>query len=97
MATVRGYIEAPAEAFRARGVAEAENLALKLAISRLRYGFGLADFLLFDLVNRPQSTWRDYVRQHHVNQLHDILNPPLPNLARDKVLTLERAAAGGVS
>jgi len=97
MATVREYIEAPAEAFRAQGVAEAESLALKLAISRLRYGFGLADFLLFDLVNRPQSTWRDYVRQHHVNKLHDILNPPLPNLARDKVLTLERAAARGVS
>lgn len=56
--------------------ARAPEIIGKLIDARLRYDLGPVDFFLYDLVNRPRSTWRDYLREHpHNNRMLRILHP----------------------
>lgn len=90
---LRRFAAFSAEALKARGPRRAAALTARLAMGRLRFGFGMDEFLLFDLANRPSSDWADYVREEsHNAAMLRVLHPPPARIARDKVLSLERTA-----
>jgi len=95
---LRRLAEFSAEALEAGGPRVAAALTARLAMGRLRFGFGMDEFLLFDLPNRSSSDWADYIREesHNATMLR-ILHPPPARIARDKVLSLERMAAKGLA
>jgi hypothetical protein len=76
----------------------APEIVGKVLDARLRYDFGPVDFFLNDLINRPRSTWRDYLReQPHNAEMLRILHPADASIiARDKVLAAERCQANAI-
>jgi hypothetical protein len=65
------------------------STALKLLISRLRYGIGPHFFLLFRLYERPMTEWRTFVLDTESNPCLRQMNKSGYSLARDKVIFVE--------
>jgi hypothetical protein len=75
------------------------GIMAKVIDGRLRHHIGPIDFLLYDLINRPRATWRDYLREHpHNDRMLRILHPfDVEFVVRDKLLSSERFAEHGVA
>lgn len=91
LATLRTYAAIGREAFECEGL-RAPEIVGKVIDARLRFDLGPVDFSLYDLMNRPRATWRDYLREYpHNNRMLRILHPSeIEFVARDKVLAAER-------
>lgn len=74
------------------------EILLKVIEARLHHDLGAVDFLLYDLINRPRATWRDYLREHpHNDRMLRILHPfDIEFVVRDKLLAAERFVERGV-
>ena len=96
-AVVGDYARITREAFAYEALRTPEILG-KTLDARLRYNLGPVDFFLYDLMNRPRSTWREYLREHpHNDKMLRILHPfDVEFVVRDKVLASERFVAHGV-
>src|SRR5687768_727081 len=91
LAALRTYAAVGREAFECEGL-RAPEIVGKVIDARLRFDLGPIDFSLYDLMNRPRATWRDYLREHpHNYRMLRILHPSeIEFVARDKVLAAER-------
>jgi hypothetical protein len=95
---LRRFAEFAVESCATHGLRGTATLMTRMAIGRARLGFGLDEFLVFDLANRARASWPEYVREEANNAaMLRILHPPPARLARDKVLALERATEKGVA
>ena len=98
LATLRNYAAISREAFEYERL-RAPEIVGKVIDARLRFDLGPVDFFLYDLMNRPRATWRDYLREHpHNDRMLRILHPfGTEFIARDKVLAAERCLKHGVA